>query len=512
MGALKNHCHPPLKKFLKRLWSLLGILTGSVVLTLSSVAAVEFTDGLFNSSETDALIQVSAFDSYLLDEAPKELSLEERLAELEGKYTELDENYGKLEKNYSELKSKLKNAAFSGHRDSTMKISGRVHEDYWAFPGNSPGTNAFETGDPNITPQDRVGFRRLRFGVAGNVWKTMEYKIEMEFAGGNKVEFRDAYLGWRDVPYLQTLLVGNQKRPYGLDHINSSRYNVFLERPFIVEGDDQDSRRFGVQSWGFSDDLVWNWRYGAFNQRLIQDEGVFVGDHFQGEIAGRLATTFWYDEPSEGRGYGHFALAGTLANPDGSNTPGRATNEARFRTRPEARSTNRWLDTGIIAGADNYQLLAVENVWNFGPMQIVGEYLNTWVDRNGFEDVHFHGGYAYIAYFLTGEFMPWDRETGQLARPIPLENFFLVDTCNDGIRGGWGAWQIAYRWSHADFTDEDILGGVGDSHTLGLNWYWNPYARMQFNTVYGEIDEHAPVAGQTAGHYTITGLRFMVDF
>ena len=70
----------------------------------------------------------------------------------------------------------------------------------------------------------------------------------MEFAGGNNAEFRDVYLGWRDLPVLGTLLLGNQKRAYGLDHINSSRYNVFVERPLVIESFNQDCRRFSIVS------------------------------------------------------------------------------------------------------------------------------------------------------------------------------------------------------------------------------------------------------------------------
>ena len=122
------------------------------------------------------------------------------------------------------------------------------------------------------------------------------------------------------------------------------------------------------------------------------------------------------------------------------------------------------------------------------------------------------------AYFLTGEHMPWSREEGILDRPVPFENFFLVNTCCDGVRGGWGAWQIAYRLSYANYTDDDIFGGRGLSHTFGLNWYWNPWARMQFNALYGEIDDHEGFdeddnsLGVLSGHYTILGTRFMVDF
>ena len=36
-------------------------------------------------------------------------------------------------------------------------------------PQTSPGINAFENGNANDSVQDRIGFRRVRFGVAGDV-------------------------------------------------------------------------------------------------------------------------------------------------------------------------------------------------------------------------------------------------------------------------------------------------------------------------------------------------------
>ena len=467
----------------------------------------------------------NAGDSQQGDEDNDDDSVKQRLAKLEENYADLGEHYKKLDKEYQGLKKSLKTMATSGHGEATMKVNGRIHVDLWTFPHSDAAISTFDTGNPLDSPQDAFGFRRVRFGVKGTLWQTMLYKIEMEFALGNDSEFRDVYLGWSDLPYLQTVLVGNQKRPYGLDHMNSSRYNVFLERPFVIEAFNQDARRFGVQSYCVSENEDWNWRYGVFNQRLIQDEGNYRSDHWQPEFAGRLANTFWYDHASGGRGYGHWAVSGSAAHPDGSAGGARADNEARFQTRPEARSSNRWLNTGRIAGADNYQLLGLENVWNFGSLQLVGEYQNVWLQRDvGFgPDLDFNGAYVYAAYFLTGEYMPWDRSSGTLDRIKPLENFFLVDTCNDGVQGGWGAWQIAYRWSYADFNDDNIFGGRGHSHTLGLNWYWNAYARLQFNAIYGEIDDAAISDGDNdndviaaipaqSGEYTILGMRLMVDF
>lgn len=456
-----------------------------------------------------------AWSTALLQEPPPadheiDASLSKRLDDLEQKYADLQSDYDDLDEKGSEIEKKFENVASSGHEGSTAEFFGRIHLDYWAFPGDSPGVNAFETGDPDISPQDRFLLRRLRFGMEGNIWENMLYRLDMEFARGNEPEFRDVYIGVEELPVLQTVLVGNQKRPYGLDHINSSRYNIFLERPFIIEAFNQDNRRLGIQSWGCSEDLFWNWRYGVFNQRLVQDEGEYASDHYQGELAGRLSSTFfWWDE---GRDYGHLAIAGAIADPDGSGLPGRATNEARFQTRPEARTQSRWLDTGVIDGADDYGLLGLENVLNFGPLQFVGEYQTLWLERNTPEELFFHGGYAYIAYTLTGEHVPWDRETGQLDRLMPYTYFYPGTTCVDGQRTGWGAWQVAYRYSYGDLSDQDVLGGVGHSHTLALVWYLNPWAKMQLNAIYGEIDDHAPVAGETYGSYGIIGTRFACDF
>ncbi len=440
-----------------------------------------------------------------------EEALADRLAELEAKYAELEEAQ-------SDLFSSLSNYIRVGTSGSTNRIYGRIHADLWGFPESSPGVNGFETGENDISPADRLGFRRMRIGVGGDIWKNMEYKIEMEFAGGNDVEFRDAYLGWNELPYLQTVLLGNQKRPYGLDHLNSSRYNVFIERPFVIEANNQDARRFGLCAYGVSDDLAWNWRYGLFNQALIQADGNYISDNWQGQIAGRLANTIWYDECSQGRGYAHWAVAGTWANPDGNaetdNYADSGINQAQFRTRPEARTVSRWIDTGIIDAADDYSLVGVENLINIGAFQFCGEYQHVWLERETASELQFHGGYLYLSYFLTGEHLPWDRETGCLDRVEPFENFFLVDTCCDGVRGGWGAWQVAARYSMCDYSDNDIQGGIGESFTLGMNWHWNPWARMQFNYIYGNIyaNDLNAVNGINSGDYQVVGARFMVDF
>jgi phosphate-selective porin OprO and OprP len=434
-------------------------------------------------------------------------------------------NYSALEQRIWELEraAKEKEGAHTvSSAKTTQKWGGRVHFDYWPTGNGSPLANYLETTNAGNDPEDFIGFRRLRFGVGGDIGDTMEYKIEMEWANPENPAIKDAYLGWNELPVLRTLLLGNQKRPYGLDHLNSSRYNVFMERPYVVEAFNADARRLGLCSYGVSKNEAWNWRYGVFTIQDLQKPGFQRTDNYQMEIAGRLANTIWYDESSDGRGYAHWAISGSAAYPNSGPS-------ARFQTRPEARMDKRWFDTGAMAGAEDYQLVGLEGVINLGSLSVVGEYMGTRVNRiGGREDVDFGGGYVYVAYFLTGEHTPWERKSGTLGRTKPFENFFLVRRCDGGLGRGWGAWQVAARYSYGDFSDgnntpDDILGGVGESFTLGLNWWWNSNARMQFNYIHGRISDRdvttttgippvVPPIADTSGNYDIFGMRFMCDF
>ena len=395
----------------------------------------------------------------------------------------------------------------------TVEIFGRMHLDGWSSFDDSPGIGFFENPVSGVDPENRIVFRRLRIGAAGDIFDNMLYKLEYDFGDPGAPAFKDVYIGFKELPVLGQVLFGNQKRPLGLDHLNSSRYNVFMERPLVIDAFNEDNRRAGIAAYGFSADEVLNWRYGVFLLENESTDGAIIGDSLQPSLNGRLAGTPWYDETSGGRGYLHLALAGMIARPDGDVTPADTNaNEGRFRTRPEMRTTSRWIDTGPIAGADTYEILATELMFNMGAFSIVGEYQNTWLQRDGGVNLFFHGAYVYVAYFLTGEHQSFDRRTGTLGRVEPLENFFLVRRCDGETGHGWGAWQIAMRFGYLDLSDADIRGGDQRNVTFGLNWLWNAYARMQFNYIYGDIKDHAPAGGFTSGTFNGIGTRFMIDY
>lgn len=431
--------------------------------------------------------------------------------------TSISTRLGSLEEMVMALKRDQTQFLDTPTRGTSWAVNGRIHIDQWGFPVNSPGTNEIESGNPLLGPIDRLVYRRIRMGVGGTVPPgNMSYRVEIEYSGEEGSQFRDAWIGWDDLVCLGTLRLGNQKRPYGLDHMNSSNFNLFMERPFIVEAFNENNRRFGIMTYGASDDLRFNWRVGLFDLNLIQDSASTLSNKYPLELAGRLASTYWYDDLSNGRGYGHFAISGTCAFPDPNPPePGASDSRAQFRTRPEGRSSESWLDTERIDGCDFYQLLGLESVVNIGSFQCGGEFMNVWLQRKNRNEACMHGGYVYFSYFLTGEYLPWNRRLGILGRVQPLENFFSLETCNRGIARGIGAWEVATRFSYGDLTDDDIFGGVGQSATFALNWYWNAHARLQWNYIFGRIDDRQvstagmPIVG---GSYQISGVRGIIDF
>jgi phosphate-selective porin OprO/OprP len=347
--------------------------------------------------------------------------------------------------------------------------------------------------------------------------------MQIDFNNPATPEYKDVFLAWDRLPLDQRLVFGNQKRPIGLDHLNSSRFNVFAERPLAVEAFNEDARRIGLAMYGYDPESSLHWRYGVYNLENTSRSGRYIGDSLQMGGYGRLSASPWYDEISGGRGYQHLAIAGSVARPDGDVTAGeRNRNEARFRTRPEARSDTRWLNTGRIAGAEWFEQIGVESMTNIGALQLTGEYLATFVQRDVVggptDSLAFHGGYAFVSYFLTGEHITYDRSTGCIGRVTPFENFWLVDRCGGGHSTGWGAWQVALRYDYLDLSDSDVLGGRESNYTLGLNWHWTPYSKVQTNLIYGTISDHRPIVdpasgiAYTGGDFWILGSRFMIDF
>ncbi len=70
--------------------------------------------------------------------------------------------------------------------------------------------------------------RRARLFAAGTVYDDWFYKAQVGFAG-NEVSLKDFYLGYQGFEPVK-ITVGNQKEPFSLEELTSSKYITFMER------------------------------------------------------------------------------------------------------------------------------------------------------------------------------------------------------------------------------------------------------------------------------------------
>jgi phosphate-selective porin len=82
-------------------------------------------------------------------------------------------------------------------------------------------------------------------------------------------------------------------------------------------------------------------------------------------------------------------------------------------------------------------------------------------------------------YFLTGEHREYDRHGAKFERVVPNKNFDVA-RCRP-VRG------LGARYGVLDLNGGVVQGGYIQDLTLGLNWFINPNAKMQFNYVVEDV-------------------------
>lgn len=173
----------------------------------------------------------------------------------------------------------------------------------------------------------------------------------------------------------------------------------------------------------------------------------------------------------------------------------------RFRERPEVRVDGaRLVDTGNIAGVDDSQSYGLEFAGVYGPFSVQSEFIQTKLKRDGASDLDFDGWYAYASYFLTGESRAYKNGIFDRTKPKSPVG-----------KGGYGAWEVAARYSTLDLNDDTVTGGELDNVTLGVNWYATDNIRFAANYV-NVLDVDRPGNANDDLDGDIFAVRAQVDF
>ena len=89
---------------------------------------------------------------------------------------------------------------------------------------------------------------------------------------------------------------------------------------------------------------------------------------------------------------------------------------------------------------------------------------------------------------LTGETIPYSKKNGVFGRVVPLNDW---NPAGSSGTSGIGAWELTGRVSHIDLNDEGINGRRLTDFTVGCNWYWNQYTKLQFNYINSRLDDNS---------------------
>lgn len=356
----------------------------------------------------------------------------------------------------------------SADGDFKLKFGGRIMADYTFVSADS-----VLEGD---TEGDGFEFRRARLFFSGTIYDRIEFKAQYDFAGG-EADAKDLYIGIKND--WGTVRFGHYKEYFSMEEISSSKYIPFLERSLPVLAF-APSRNSGIGIHGERGDKL-NWGVGYFYD--ADDFGESV-DEDNTNLTGRVAFRPIYEDGGERL----FHVGISATQKDTGST-------FRFRARPEAHLSGRFVDTGRFT-ADSATIFDLELAGVFGPFWFAGEYLTADVDATSAGDPSFDGFFVQVGYFLTGEHRKYKTSSGGWDRTKPKSTF--------GKDGGKGAWEIAARYSTIDLTDQGIAGGEQDDLTLGLNWYLNPATRLMINWVHADVD--------SVGEADFFLVRWQVDF
>lgn len=379
--------------------------------------------------------------------------------------------------------------------------AGPLNQDYRrgsiGSSGNRENNGARDLGDG-------FNFRRARLGVEGMIARDFRYRFVAEFGGSGAegpTRINDAWLSYEGVAPL-SIRIGAFSPPANLEDSTSPEDQLFLERASSAELSralaGADGRLgIGIRATGS------RW-YGALTltSRTVNDTGVFDA---QTALVGRGAALLARSEDLTLQ----LGLSGSyvLHPPDLGQDASGARRTIRFRDRPELRiSGTRLIDTGSI-DADHAFAAGLEFLARWRNFLLQGESFRFGIERarpTTLSDPQFSGYYLEGSWVLTGEPHRYNAATAAMQNPRPRKDF--------ARSGGWGAWELAMRYSHVDLNHhagepgvfaapDAVRGGVQDIFTVGLNWYLNANIRFLLDYSRVRIDRLNPASAANAAPF-----------
>ncbi len=384
-------------------------------------------------------------------------------------------------------------------QDITATIRGTVQFDAVAVAeGTLPAGQTIATGG---------NFRRIRLNLGGRIGEDWSYEFmpRLEASSIHFIAIGNAWVqydGWRDV----RLRVGAFAPPTNFEDATSSGETLFLERAQpadLARSTVGSPGRSAVSLFGYDERYfaALSWTGGLINDAIDRQQA----------IVARAAWRPWFED-QDGVAIG-INVSHLYAPPRTG-----ATHDLRLRQRPELNTKVvdlRLVDTGNL-DSNSLTTIGLEAAGNLGALYAQGGVFRMLLDRAApaVSDPAFGGWYAQASWFLTGETRSWRASRGGYGMPEPAQGF---------PEDGWGAWEVALRYSQSDLDHraglpgtvalpDAVRGGKQDIVTLGLNWYPTDKLRLMLNYQNVIVDRLDGGGGDRGAALDLVSLRTQFAF
>ena len=359
---------------------------------------------------------------------------------------------------------------------------------------------------------DTFLIRRARPIFEGTLFEIVDFRIMPDFGGSGtsssaNATLQDAWVNYRPWSWLQ-LQSGKYKAPFGLERLQSATALTFIERalPTTVA----PNRDIGFMLQG---DL----REGFASYQLAFMNGVIDGGSADADVNDAFdgfARVFVHPfqetslELLQGLGVG---FAGNYGRQDGNPNTATSTSTPQYRTAGQQVFFNYGVGVEEI---DDRIRLSPQACWSWGPLWAMGEWVRSsanlkLVTTDEEEEVDIESWQATVSWVVTGE-----NRTYNGVVPRTSFNPAREDT-------GPGAWELAARIDGWKIDDDVFDQGFANEATqaeealewaLGVNWYINPFLKIQLNYNETHFDGGGGANGGDRDTEHVLGSRFQVAF
>ena len=346
-------------------------------------------------------------------------------------------------------------------------------------------------GDPINPIGNGITLRRVRFALKSILHEKWYTEIDFDF-GESKTEIKDAYIKYiLDDGFIKA---GQFREGFSMETTTTSRYVTFIERSLVSRFAPSRQLGFAGSKWGKHWLAIGGIHFQNqgdgeevnISQDANKDDGTDEGYSFTGRFA--------FMPIQEPHKVLHIGAAASYRTPT---TDVEIPNSYRFSTRSlTAVNRKKYIDTDDITDVDHRTLFGVEVAGAYNNLMFQGEYITNNV--NGIDDsfnANFDGGYFQVGWLLLGAKYVYNNQEGEFTQAS------LTDK---------GGLEFAFRYSYVDVNDADagILGGAGESLTLGINYYVNPNIKFMLNYNYLNHDRYATGKGELFIYEDESGEQF----